>query len=74
MRLKGRIIACFRTIENFCKATGWSRRKITDIIYERQKMTKSDILVLADALNIRSVDEFMYIFFDELSTKWTSIH
>ena len=71
MKLKGKIIGKFGTIEKFCTVSGWSRRKITALIHGRQKISKSDIVTLSNILEINNKDEFLDIFFDELSTMWT---
>lgn len=71
MLLRGKIVGKYGTLDKFCKDTGWSRRKIGAILNGRQRLNKEDILFLSDILGIESRNEFLSIFFDELSTKWT---
>ena len=60
--LRGRIIAMFGTIGKFAEAIGWSRRKVSDIVNKKQDATASDIVKMADLLQVELPDDFRALF------------
>ena len=60
--LRGRIVAMFGTIGKFAEAIGWSRRKVSDIVNRKQEATASDILKMANLLQVELPDDFRILF------------
>jgi len=60
--LRGRIISMYKTLGEFAKAIGWSRRKVSAIVNKRQEATASDIETMASALKVELPSEFRILF------------
>ena len=60
--LRGRIVAMFGTIGKFAEAIGWSRRKVSDIVNRKQEATASEILKMANLLQVELPDDFRILF------------
>ena len=60
--LRGRIIAMFGTIGKFATAIGWSRRKASSIVNKRQEATASDIVQMANVLQVELPEDFRILF------------
>ena len=69
--LRGRVIEKFGTIQNFASAIKWSGRKASYITTGRQAMTIDEAQECAEVLQINNNEEFMRIFYPQLSIKWT---
>ena len=69
---RGLIFSKYKNITEFASAVGWTRNKASRIANGIQEPDAEDMERMADALGITSPEQFMYIFFRSLSTKWTS--
>lgn len=61
--LRGRIIAKYRTIQNFASSIGWSNRKAYDIVNGKQEATAKDIETMCNALDVFVPEEIRVLFF-----------
>ncbi len=59
-----------KSISDFASKAGWSLSKANRIVNGAQEPDVDDICKMVEVLNI-SESEFVPIFFDQLSTKWT---
>ena len=71
MNFRGAVYSKYQTIGDFAKATGWPRSKASRIINGVQDMSMDDIHDAVRALDVRTSESFMLLFFPSLSTKWT---
>ena len=69
--LRGKIVEEYHTIAAFSDAIGWSRRKGSYVATGRQCMTVNEVARCAEMLNINKAEDFMRIFFPEVSIIWT---
>lgn len=72
LTLKGAIVSKFGSAQGLARAVGWSGRKARDITSGRQTLTSADTIVLANALEVRNPQDFVALFFPQLSTKQTN--
>ena len=70
--LRGAVYSHFRTLSEFAVTIGWSYSKAFRIVNGEQEPTANEITLIAATLGVEDQSEFMRIFFDEMSTKWTS--
>lgn len=70
--LRGEALKKFGTIANFAEAMKWSGRKASYITTGRQMMTIKDAEQCAEVLEVKTMKDFMRIFFPMLSIKWTN--
>ena len=61
--LRGRIIAMYRTVQNFAKVMKWSNRKAYEIVNGKQEPTAKDIDAMCAALNVDVPEEIRNLFF-----------
>lgn len=69
--LRGEALKKFGSISNFANAMKWSGRKASYITTGRQIMTTKEAEQCAEVLELKSIKDFMRIFFPVLSIKWT---
>lgn len=60
--LRGRIVTMFGTIGKFAEAIGWSRRKVSDIVNKKQEATASEIVAMANLLQVELPEDFRILF------------
>lgn len=70
--LKGLVISKYGNVGNFAKALGWSRNKTMRIVNGIQEPHPCEIVEMTEVLDISTQELFMQIFFNPLSTKWTT--
>ena len=70
--LRGAVYSHFRTLSEFAVAIGWSYSKACRIVNGEQEPTANEITLIAATLDVENQAEFMRIFFEEMSTKWTT--
>lgn len=68
---RGLVFSKFHSISDFARGTGWSRNKASRIVNGLQEPNSDDIADMVRVFEISSQEDFMEIFFAELSTKWT---
>ena len=68
---RGLIFSKYKSITEFAAAIGWTRNKASRIANGIQEPDAEDMERMADALDIVSPEQFMNVFFRQLSTKWT---
>lgn len=68
---RGLIFSKYKNITAFASAVGWTRNKASRIANGIQEPDAEDMEKMADALGINSPEQFMHVFFGQLSTKWT---
>lgn len=61
--LRGRIIAMYRSVQNFAKVMNWSTRRAYDIVNGKQEPTGKDIEAMCNALEIQVPEEMRLLFF-----------
>lgn len=71
-QLRGAVYAKYRTITAFANTIGWSYSKASRIVNEEQNPSAAEIALMAKTLEITNPSDFMRIFFDDMSTKWTA--
>lgn len=71
MGYRGLVLSKYKSISEFAQAVGWSRNKASRIVNGIQEPDANDMEIMAKALDIRTPERFMDIFFDQLSTMWT---
>ena len=71
MTYRGLVFSKYKNISEFASAIGWSRNKASRIINGIQKPDANDMEKMAEALDIKTPEAFMGIFFRNLSAKWT---
>lgn len=71
MNLYGMVMSQYRTISAFAEAVGWKRGKATRILNGIQEPDANDMCAMANALHITSQQQFMDLFFNQVSTMWT---
>lgn len=70
--LRGIAIEKFGTITAFADAMNWSQRKASYITNGRQTMTTKDVEDCAEVLGVDNVQDFMRIFYPQMSIRWTA--
>ena len=68
---RGIVFSKFKNITEFAVSAGWTRNKASRIVNGKQEPDARDMEKMAEILEINTPEEFMNIFFDRLSTKWT---
>lgn len=61
--LRGKIIGMYGTIGKFAEVIGWSSRKVSYIVNEKQEPTGRDIETMASALKVEIPEELRALFF-----------
>lgn len=72
LNLRGAIMSKFKTISAFADAIGWKRNKASRIINDVTKLDADDMIAIAKVIDVKTPEQFMFLFFNSLSTKWTS--
>lgn len=65
-RLRGEIVAKFRTQKEFAKVLGWPENKVSKLMTEKYKPDTDDIADIADALDLNT-EGFCAIFMPKKS-------
>jgi len=63
-KLRGMVFGKCGTIRNFAARLGWSTRKANCIVNGKQEPTASDIIQMADVLEVAIPDSVRDVFFD----------
>lgn len=71
-RIRGMIVEKFKTIGAFADAIKWGRGKASRIINGTQDPDISDVQDMAKILGIKDKEDFVDIFFADLSTMCTT--
>ncbi len=71
--LRGRVIEKYGSLSNFAEALGWSARKVSYIVGEKQSPTAKETEEMAKRLDVDNAQDFMRIFYPQMSIKWTDI-
>lgn len=71
-RLRGAVLARFKSITSFANAMEWDRKKASRIVNRVQQPTVNDMEQMADCLDILDADSFLHIFLPSIPTKWES--
>lgn len=69
-KLRGAIMTRYKTIGDFATDLKWSRNKASRIVNGVQEPNIEDIKKIAVVLGIKEQQDFIDIFFEELSTMW----
>ena len=69
-RLRGVVLAKFRSITCFADTMGWDRKKASRIVNRQQLPSAKDMERMADELEISNADDFVHIFLPSVPTKW----
>ena len=64
---RGLIFSKYKNITEFASAVGWTRNKASRIANGIQEPDAEDMEKMADALGINSPEQFMHVFFRQLS-------
>lgn len=65
-KLRGEIVAKFRTQSAFARAIGWHRNKISKLVLGEYKPDTDEVAAIADVLSLNQ-DEFCSIFLPKTS-------
>lgn len=65
-RLRGEIVAKFRTQSAFAKAIGWHQNKVSKLVLGDYKPDTDEVALIADVLDLDK-SKFCYIFLPGLS-------
>jgi len=71
LTLRGLVFSKYKNINEFANAIGWNRNKASRILSEAQELNAQDIQEITQCLEINSIQLFMQIFFNSLSTMYT---
>ena len=63
-KLRGMVFGKYGSISRFAERIGWSTRKANYIVNGKQEPTASDIIQMADALEVRIPANVRDVFFD----------
>lgn len=66
--LRGAVLSMYPSISSFARAIHWDRKKASRIINDVQQPSRKDIEEISALLNISSAEDFVNIFFSDLST------
>lgn len=65
-KLRGRIIAMYRSVLNFANIMKWSSRKAYDIVNGKQEPTGKEIQEMCAALHVEIPEEMKSLFFSQM--------
>lgn len=69
--LRGAILSVFPSISAFARAIKWDRKKASRIVNKKQEPTTQDIRDIVMVLGINDANDFVNLFFSDLSPMWT---
>lgn len=69
---RGAVVSKYGSISAFARHLNWSTRKANYIVNGRQQPTAEDMERMADALDIKTAEEFVRFFYPSKSTMWTN--
>lgn len=72
MGYRSLVLGKYKSIAEFADAIGWSRNKASRIVNGVQEPDANEMEQMAELFGIKTAEQFMNIFFVNLSTKWTS--
>lgn len=72
MGYRSLVLGKYKSIAEFADAIGWSRNKASRIVNGVQEPDANEMEQMAELFGIKTAEQFMNIFFANLSTKWTS--
>ena len=65
--LRGAILSVFSSISAFARAIKWDRKKASRIVNKKQEPTVQDIRDIVMLLGISDAEDFVTLFFNDLS-------
>ncbi len=71
LNLRGIILSKFKTISAFADAIGWKRNKASRIVNNVTKPDVDDMVAIARVIDVKTPEQFTFLFFNDLSTMWT---
>ena len=72
-QLRGAVVAKYGNMTVFARKMGWDSRRTRRMITGKSSITKKEAEAISDDVGIDNADDFMNLFFPELSIKWTEM-
>ena len=72
LNMRGVILSQYPSVTAFAKAAGLPQPRVRRLVAGKQKLDSDDICAFAIALHIPDSETFAQIFFNQMTTMWTS--